>query len=401
MDLTPTQLHYLKRELISEQLLQEISKLKHNLDLDAVLHAESDPNNDYPLLRYIGNQFVIEFPLLKHGSNPEFWSKCQQFLNDFAKVKLDTYTPRKTGASQRRILMYKLQKLMTVALCATIKTVQGEEHGIKVDPTSLQKDDVEDKALAQAVDQSMTLLENDDRYLEWMGFNGLALNVITVRDVTEKRTLREKTHAEFIVCTYMEGQTEPVFVARRHGDFRQLAQDLAAEYPTEDVPGPPRKASDALSDATDEGAEKQHTLHLRSPRRNSSKSNTLPSHFYREQDRLLLRSFLRRIATEPRLAKSQILKRFLTENAITLTESQLADADMRDKLDKARAEEEAKFRNEVDQKMAELNDLLDMLKKQIMQPGGLVEIFNIIKTTEKIEDLPPALGKAFEWGRIK
>lgn len=189
-------------------------------------------------------------------------------------------------------------------------------------------------------------------------------------------------------------------MARRHGDFRQLAQDLAAEYPTEDVPGPPRKASDALSDATDEGAEKQHTLHLRSPRRNSSKSNTLPSHFYREQDRLLLRSFLRRIATEPRLAKSQILKRFLTENAITLTESQLADADMRDKLDKARAEEEAKFRNEVDQKMAELNDLLDMLKKQIMQPGGLVEIFNIIKTTEKIEDLPPALGKAFEWGRI-
>lgn len=401
MDLTPTQLHYLKRELISEQLLQEISKLKHNLDLDAVLHAESDPSNDYPLLRYIGNQFVIEFPLLKHGSNPEFWSKCQQFLNDFAKVKLDTYTPRKTGASQRRILMYKLQKLMTVALCATIKTVQGEEHGIKVDPTSLQKDDVEDKALAQAVDQSMTLLENDDHYLEWMGFNGLALNVITVRDVTEKRTLREKTHAEFIVCTYMEGQTEPVFVARRHGDFRQLAQDLAAEYPTEDVPGPPRKASDALSDATDEGAEKQHTLHLRSPRRSSSKSNTLPSHFYREQDRLLLRSFLRRIATEPRLAKSQILKRFLTENAITLTESQLADADMRDKMDKARAEEEAKFRNEVDQKMAELNDLLDMLKKQIMQPGGLVEIFNIIKTTEKIEDLPPALRKAFEWGRIK
>ncbi|KAI9317706.1 hypothetical protein BX666DRAFT_1857470 [Dichotomocladium elegans] len=383
MNLSPVELHYLKRELVSIELRQEIDKLKHQLDLNPVLKRDCDYANEYPFLRYICSRFVVQFPLLKQDDESEFWIKCQQFLNDFGKIKLDTYTPRRSGASQRRILMYKLQKLMIVGLCATIKTIQGEEHSLKKTEVLKGKEEkeMEEKALASALNESVTLLENEDHYLAWLGFNGLAINVVAVRDVSERRTLREKTHAEFIISTYFEGQSEPVFVSRRHGDFRRLAQDLQTEFPTDDVPGVPRKASDALSDATDE-------------------AEPAPSHFYREQDRQLLRSFLHRIASEAPLAKSDTFIKFLTEKPIRMTPELQADADKRQEMDQARAEEEAKFREEVDRKMGELNELLDMLKKRILQPGGLIEVFNIIKNTRNVEDLPQAMRKAFEWGRI-
>jgi hypothetical protein len=51
--------------------------------------------------------------------------------------------------------------------------------------------------------------------------------------------------------------------------------------------------------------------------------------------------------------------------------------------------------------MDQLNDLLAMLKEQVVRPGGLLEIFDIIKATDNIQDLPDSLRKAFEWGRIK
>jgi hypothetical protein len=115
----------------------------------------------------------------------------------------------------------------------------------------------------------------------------------------------------------------------------------------------------------------------------------------------MLRSFIRRLATEPQVADSTIFRDFLLNDPIQLSPEEQKDAQARQVMDQHRIDEERRFKEQVDKKIVELDGLLDMLKKQIMKPNGLVEIFEIIKTTDKIEKLPIELQKAFEWGRIK
>ncbi|KAG2225678.1 hypothetical protein INT45_012150, partial [Circinella minor] len=443
MDLTPTELHYYKRELIRLELLRELDQFRRSPEIATLISEHVDPTKDpYPFLRYIAQEFIIEFPLLKRGNKPEFWEKCQLFLDEFAKVKLDTYSPRRTGATQRRVLMYKAEKLLTVAMCAAVKTKQQQEQQVEQKQGQESKDikkEKEQEALAESLENNLSL-ENEDHYLEWMGFNGLQIDVVAVREISEKRHIREKQHAEFIISTTIAGDETEYIVARRHGDFRTLQQELKSEFPLEDIPSVPKKASDPSYERAGTAAEDEEIVqeleqeqqeddkskkklgklgssssllgsslsHFHRRGRASSGSsgtdnnnnNSPATTLYREKDRLLLRSFLHRIATDPILAKSDVFRKFLTRDPITLTIEQKADVERRRQVDQARHAEEIRFKNEVDRKMTELNDLLDMLKKQILQPGGLKEVFQIIKTTERIEGLPEPMRKAFEWGRI-
>ncbi|KAI8388420.1 uncharacterized protein BYT42DRAFT_559997 [Radiomyces spectabilis] len=374
MNLTPNQLHYLKRELITIQLHEELNRLRKNHQLADLLDKDH-PSTDLPFLRYIFQHFVLEFPLLEKNNEKQFWDKVQTFLDDFCALKLDTYAPKHKGATQRRVLLYKLEQMLTIALSATIKTVQGQEESIHVLPQDIHNDDTE---LANAISKDLSLLENDDTYLEWIGTNDLFINVVTVREVSERRTIREHQHAEFVVQTlFADTEKSPAYVARRHGHFRQLEDDLKKAFPTLDIPSVPSKVRDVAS--------------------GNGKSN---QHLYREKDRILLRSFLRQIATDSKLAKSTVFQDFLTRDTFQLSAEEKADSEKRWEMDQKRAAEEKRFREEVDRKVMELNDLLDMLKKRVMQKGGLIEIFDIIKKTEQIQDLPAPLLKAFEWGRI-
>jgi hypothetical protein len=361
MDLTPQQLHYFKRELISQQLGKEIAEVQQSGRVASLI--EQDNSQDYPFLRYLVKDFVLEFPLLKNSSNnKDFWNKLQTFLDEYNKLKLDNYAPKNTADSQRRILMYKLEKTLIIALGTSIKTVQGKEEAIKLNPGASAQ---QDEDLATKL--SMTKLESEEGYLEWIGMNGLEINVCTVRDVSEVRTIREHVHAEFII------KTADVFVARRHGHFRQLRDQLKAAFPTLDIPSVPSKASDP----------------------------SYAGRIHREKDRISLRSFLRRLAADTEIATSSIFKDFLTKDPIELTDAEKQDAEHRRVMDQKRIDEEKRFREEVDKKMNELDGLLGMLKEKVMKPNGLIEIFDIIKTTSTVDQLPTELKQAFEWGRIK
>ncbi|KAI8084323.1 uncharacterized protein B0P05DRAFT_535098 [Gilbertella persicaria] len=374
MNLNPQELHYFKRELIARQLEHEIQELKRSNDVSSLVNPSSE-NKHYPFLQYISKHFVLEFPLLKNGDERGFFNKVQAFLDEYSKLKLNNYAPKSSRDSQRRVLIYKIQKLLIVALSASIKTVQGKEESI--DLLSVGSKETEEDALATKL--NMTRLESEEGYLEWMGLNGLQLNVVTVRDVSQVRTIREHIHSEFIVKTELVVQNEhgvettaPVFVAKRHGQFRQLRDDLKAAYPTLELPNVPSKAHD------------------------SSDSKQL----HREKDRIMLRLFLRRLAAESQVANSEIFRDFLLSNPVQLTAEEQKDAENRAKMDENRAQEEKRFREQVDKKIVELDGLLNMLKQQIMKPNGLIEVFEIIKKTNTINQLPPELRKAIEWGRI-
>ncbi|KAI8997035.1 hypothetical protein BDB01DRAFT_845727 [Pilobolus umbonatus] len=368
MELNPQEQHYFKRELISQQIHNEIESIKKDYKIEDLV---SSGETEHPFIKYIVKNFVSEFPFLKKGNQATFWVKLQSFLDEYSKLKLDTYTPRKTRDSQRRVLLYKLEKLIVVTLTATIKTLKGNEESIRIP----LREETEDE-LAEKLD--LAHLESEEDYLDWIGTNGIKLNVVSVRDINEKRTLREVSHSTFIVETRFAGDPtqRPLYVARRHGQFRQLREDLCRVFPTLNIPTVPSKAHD------------------------SSYSDKKSSHLYREKDRIQLRSFLRGLCVHSDIVNSEIFQDFLSKDTITMTTEELADAQMRNQMDQKRRSEEIRFKEEVDKKMCELDGLLDMLKRQIMKPNGLIEIFNLIKAAETIDQLPEELRKAFEWGRI-
>ncbi|CDH53981.1 px domain protein [Lichtheimia corymbifera JMRC:FSU:9682] len=391
MDLSPRQLHYFKRELLAIQLGNELEHLRRRPDLLSLLESEQPLDefqvSDLPFLHYVFQHIVAEFPLLKNSRQRSFWSKAHQFLSEVGKIQLNTYVPSKTDASQRRAMTRKLQRTLLLALNVGVKTIQGQEESIKVTPsdlvnessssttttTSSGKEDHGTTTGTQQQQPSDTTTMSTEKKKE----NGLDnVNVITVRAVKETRTLLRGTvtRAEFVIrSTFDNNQDAPIHVARRHGHFRQLVDQLKNECPGTVVPMLPSKTS----------------------------TSTNPNHaMYRERDRQLLSSFLRRLLSRPKLARSKALHQFLTRDPIELSEDERLDAEVRKQMDDQRAEQSQRFRKEVDDTVVALNDLLDMLKQKVMQPGGLTELMGTIKSTEQLVDLPEALRKAFEWGRI-
>lgn len=380
MDLTPQQLHYFKRELISQELDREIAEVKKSSEISNLIQPTPETHAAYPFLQYLTKNFILEFPLLKNGQENKFFEKLQSFLDEYNKLKLDSsYAPKSSRDSQRRVLLYKIQKLLIISLSASIKTVQGKEESIDILSLAQESQESGKDEESLVAKLKMTNLESEENYLEWIGLNGLLLNIVTVRDVSEVRTIRQHLHSEFIIETHIivpegEEKVPAVFVARRHGQFRQLRDDLKVAFPTLELPSVPGKAHD------------------------SSKET---QHLHREKDRIMLRSFLKRLSADPVVANSTIFRDFLLDDAIKLTAEEEKDAQARHKMDQRRLDEEKRFREQVDEKIVELDGLLDMLKRQIMKPNGLIEIFEIIKKTETIDQLPTELQRAFEWGRIK
>lgn len=54
---------------------------------------------------------------------------------------------------------------------------------------------------------------------------GYDVNVAGVRMIGGRRRIREREHAEFIICTKRLGK-EDVYVARRYGAFKKLYHDV-------------------------------------------------------------------------------------------------------------------------------------------------------------------------------
>ncbi|KAL7316905.1 hypothetical protein PS15m_003331 [Mucor circinelloides] len=369
MELTPKQLHYFKRELITEQLIHEINTMIKSPDIASIIDKEDSETT--PFLRYIFQNMIIEFPLLKHTCDQDFWPKCKVFLNEFSKVNLDSYyTPRSSESSkQRKMIQHKIQRSLVFAFCASIKTLQGQEESIRVNP---QEASTATTAPLSPVSATVAAEQNDM----------LRVNIVTVRQIKEKKTLREVSHAEFLIETWFPHQTEPVYVGRRHGEFRRLRDQLKHHFKNMDIPLVPSKSV-----------------------------NTAHQQGFRENDRLLLRSFLYHLTGDPcstsmpskhqqQIQKSHILRKFLSDSPILFTVEEEKDTLLREAADKHRLEEQEQFQKELDKRVLELNETLEDLKKDILQPGGLTHVFGIIKKTPQMVDLPESLKKAFEWGRI-
>ncbi|KAI8973470.1 hypothetical protein BDF20DRAFT_914910 [Mycotypha africana] len=414
IDFTPKQLHYFKRELITEELEKEIQyllKADHKTISNLIIDSTStsgdqetakNDNNDsafndrIPFLKYIFDNIIIEFPLLKHTRDDQFWPKCKLLLNEFNKLQLESFytSKRSEGNLQRRSMQQKIQKSLVFAFCASIKTTQGAEESIRINAetiaaksksTTVRSTDGDNVNMNSTVTNTTTdILLQQQRTL-----NGktqlFKVNILTVREKKRKKALRDAAHAEFLIETWFPDQpNEPVYVARRHGDFRRLRDQLKQHF------------------------NKQHHHQYHLPLVPPKSDETSRESFYKENDRLALRNFLIKLTgcenhltqQQQQIRKSRILRKFLSNNPIVFTLEEEQDALQREEKDKKKIVEEEMYQKELDARVHELNQTLETLKKDILKPGGLIKVFDTIKATKSVQDLPYSLYKAFEWGRI-
>ncbi|KAI8997221.1 hypothetical protein BDB01DRAFT_901645 [Pilobolus umbonatus] len=362
MKYTPKQLHYFKRELVTNEINKEMDQLVNSTDISSLSYISNDKyeyTHEYPFLAYIFRNIITEFPLLKHTYDKEFWPKCKSLLDDFNNAQIsDNYAPRYTdGSIQKRVIQHKIKNTLVFAFCASIKTIQGAEESVKVEKIS---------PLPTLTPQRPSSIHPQ-----------LRINILSVREIRVKKTLRDTTYAEFLIETYLPNSDSPILVARRLSDFRKFRNQLRSVY-------------------------KFNTLPDIAYRSNEANPNG-----YGEHNRLLLRSFLQQlVGTTPCTKQQQIIRKspllysFLTDNPICLTPQEEEEALKREKMDSDRLMEQQKYQKELNTRVLQLQDTMEDLKKSILQPGGLIKIFETIKSTKQVVDLPESLKKVFEWARI-
>jgi len=246
----------------------------------------------------------------------------------------------------RKLAQKKIRNSLNFAYCSSIKTEQGKEESVRISDAIL------------AIEEKSTVVE------PVVAGPVIRVNIVSVRLVKEKRTLREVSHSEFIIETKFP-EREPIYVGRRYLDFCHLRDQLKHRHPR--IPSVPAKL------------------------RTSEK-------FYKEQDRIQLRAFLKQLLEHPAISRSKIFRAWLTDDPITFIPEE--DTLGRAEADAARLKEQEKCQEEINERVKELHSTMEDLKNEITTPGGLMNLFGIIKKTKNIQDLPPSLKKAVEWGRI-
>ena len=229
------------------------------------------------------------------------------------------------------------------------------------------------------------------------------VNVISVRAVTIKGRLRSRVHEEFIIRTRIttgehgEGETaeryrEDTYVSRRYGDFDRLADTLRVEFPDEDVRPPPGKDKSKMA---------YQPLASNLPETPfDSDAPTQSVSIAREKNRLTLRAYLRSLLAAPALADSRTMQDFLTRDPTTLSDAEKRDEHTREELDAVREEEAARFAEESNKRVKELQEHLNKFKTDLVRRDGLSRIFGTIKATPNMYDLPKEYLALISWARI-
>ncbi|KPM37704.1 hypothetical protein AK830_g8868 [Neonectria ditissima] len=452
--LTGKQEHYLKRELISEQVKYEISELNSTTALQRFGapfrsdHGEVSPQeSELPLLRYIFVHHIRDFPFLDKAREKEFWQdKLQVFLESFAGKQISSSEDR-LEETKRRKLAIKAKKLVELMMVSGIGTSSGFEERIRFSEIEIVD--------SNAIDTGVMHTLPEGNYI-----NGWDVNVAGVRVTTVKHTIRRHKHAEFLLRVKKRGELES-FVGRRYSDFVRLHKKLRTELPGRILPDVPRKnKSDttttfmtSLTNGNDSDASSISSVstrvtnlaqghdssstsllspggHRRVGSSASIRSRGLPSPkgipsprqstdsrlspnvpatpdkqepvvLWRENQRISLRAFLRSLLNNSQVANTQAVQEFLSGNPITPTDDDVEDIIRRKMIDEKRMEEQKQFYEIARRRAAELDEYMEQFRRDIVERNGLTVLFQEIKEKETIPDLSIQYRKFAEWLRIE
>ncbi|KAK4162121.1 succinate dehydrogenase [Cladorrhinum sp. PSN259] len=436
--LTGKQEHYLKRELVSEQVKWEISELNSPTALrrfGAPFKSEygevSPLDSELPILRYIFVHHIREFPFLDKAREKEFWQdKLQVFLESFASKGISSSEDR-LEETKRKKLAVKAKKLVELMMVSGVRTSSGFEERIRFSELEIVD--------ANAIDTGVLSSLPEGNYL-----NGWDVNVAGVRITSVRRNIRHHKHAEFLLRVKRKGGIEH-FVGRRYGDFARLHKDLRTELPGKVLPPMPKKNKADAAAPSDSGggsngseASSISSVSTRPPaspavdsfkqqsdavsrllsvkdQRSSGKLSPRTSFdgrpksprsqetviLWREGQRVSLRAFLRTLLHNPQIAQTKAMEEFLTGDPIPLTDADVEDIYQRKNLDKKRVEEQKQFYEIARKRAAELDVYMEQFRQDIVERNGLTMLFKEIKEKETIQDLSLQYQKFAEWLRIE
>ncbi|RPB27624.1 PX domain protein [Terfezia boudieri ATCC MYA-4762] len=445
--LTGKQEHYLKRELISQQVKWEISELSSPTALQrfgAPFRSDkgevAPEDSELPILRYLFVHHVRNFPFLDQAKEKEFWQeRLQVFLESFAIKRISSSEDR-LEETKRRKLALKAQKVVELMMVSGIPTASGYEERIRFEEMEVVERGASEEGLLVNVPEG--------HYI-----NGWGVNVCTVREIAVKRHIKSHPHAEFLIRIKQEGKPD-IVVGRRYGAFIQLDKDLRHELPGKALPSVPRKETSSQtavastpfdgdddsgsvssfktfsSSSSESQSSYQKTIaaeksHARTPSRasgflsaasnyltgsSSSASVNNVAHeskepkalvLWRETQRISLRAYLRALLANPQVAKSKTIRNFLLKDPIVMNEAELADEKRRKEMDVARIEEQKNFFQIAQKRARELDVYMEGFRRDVVERNGLTRLFAEIKRADKLENLSVNYKKFAEWLRIE
>ncbi|KAK7745469.1 hypothetical protein SLS53_002967 [Cytospora paraplurivora] len=434
--LTGKQEHYLKRELISEQVGYEINELNSPTALrrfgspfKSDLGEVTPYDSELPILRYLFVHHVREFPFLDKAKEKEFWQdKLQVFLESFASKSISSSEDR-LEETKRRKLAKKSQKLVELMMVSGIPTSSGFEERIRFSELEVVDRD--------AIDTGVLNTQPEGNLI-----NGWDVNMAGVRVVKVKGNIRSHKHAEFLLRVKPKGGKE-YFIGRRYGDFSRLHKGLRLELPGKVLPPLPKKNksssstgfftsggdsdADSVSSASTQrtlapsgAAENSKRLSVRDAlghkRKGSAASSARGSPrpsmdesqgpredvvLYRENQRISLRAFLRSLLQNAQVVHTKAMHGFLTEDPINLNDEDIVDIARRKSVDEKRMEEQKQFYEIARKRAAELDIYMEQFRQEIVNANGLTRLFQEIKDKETIQDLSVQYQKFAEWLRIE
>ncbi|TFY57913.1 hypothetical protein EVJ58_g6729 [Rhodofomes roseus] len=435
--LTPLRAHYLKKELISLQFQRELNALvavpTNNVSPFSYLGPpftpppKGVPAPELPFLRYCFRKFVLSFPFLADAPRDFFPDKLQPFLGSMLSRNLSSTGILDEGGQDseeaaRHKLLAKLERHAAMLMTSGTK-LQEKEEVVRLKQADLDR--LEMLARKRAARENKV----KDRF---------EVNVACVRTVTEKGRVRSRVHEEFIIRTRRPHQKD-VFVSRRYGDFKTLANELRKAHPGESVPAPPAKdrtvvnlsTASAVSPpgfrSTPPGSppppmsfsmpgglyQTQNNPSRDSFSSQGTTSPTSPTSFAsaqgfssgasklaREKNRLTLRAYLHTLLAMPELASSPVLRSFLLSGPTRLTAEEMEDARRREEADRLREDGRKRFAKEIAARVDGLRDTAKSVKGELFAKDGLTQIFATIKVTEDVRELPDNFQAVIEWARI-
>ncbi|KAF4594769.1 PX domain protein [Ophiocordyceps camponoti-floridani] len=445
--LTGKQEHYLKRELMSQQVKWEINELNSPTALQRFgapfrsEHGEVSPQeSELPILRYIFVHHVRDFPFLDKAREKEFWQdKLQLFLESFAGKQISSSEDR-LEETKRRKLAIKAQKLVELMMVSGIGTSSGFEERIR-----FSEIDIVDSS---AIDTGVMHTIPEGNYI-----NGWDVNLAGVRLVSARRNIRQHKHAEFLLRIKRKGELEH-FVGRRYGDFSKLQKKLRTELPGRILPVLPKKnksnsmatglfsfgngydsdastGSSASTRLTGRPTDSENgsgggllspregrsghrrpgsTASARSSISNPSRRSPGPPGpregeeavvLWRESQRVSLRAWLRSLLHNPQVANTKAMVEFLSGDPMTPTDEDVEDIARRKAVDEKRMEEQKRFYEIARRRAAELDEYMEQFRRDIVERNGLTMLFKEIKEKETLEDLSIQYRKFAEWLRIE
>ncbi|KAF9358641.1 hypothetical protein BGX26_001270 [Mortierella sp. AD094] len=392
--LTSSQEHYLKKYLLGVLINNELDRLQKNPhetlpNLGGPFDLKDEhANSTTPFLRYLFESIVVPFPFLT-SSKGALWPKLQLFMDEWAKIEAGNGVEREEMIRRKR-LKNKGERTIVLMYSMAIKTIEQRANE-KKELIQRQQNIEAEKRLHSHLKQGLNADNaRDNKHLRVspsnsnstsrsaspsvfsLSIHGARINVVGVRLIKEKKHVREREHAEFIISsTFSDG--EEYIVARRHGRFRRLYYNLRHDFPQQELPVPPSKYV--------------------------AKSGSSGAKVSREKDRVSLRGYLHSLAkASQEIVDSPTFINFLTQDPIVLTEEEANDAQARVAIDEHRMAQQEKFDREVAKKVDELDAQLKEVKLDILQPGGISRLFSAFRNVDNVNDLPELYQSVFEWG---